>query len=450
MPPIILRQNPSPEDTEWIFTAQLGPAKRPGMGLLVSFTPDAIKLDWALFPNNRILQSDHIVNFVLVSFGGLRFPDKPPSTNRDYKLRFFKEGLRLNGIEYRFYGHSNSQLRSSSCFLRAGTDNELERRINSYGEFSKIKNVAKCAKRIGLLFSKSELDWNLDPSVTEDIDDIIVDGENFSDGCGLIGPNFARQLSRKKRVLFHGKPYTPCVFQIRYKGYKGVLMLHPELNKRIVTQFRGSQKKFRATTENTFSVVAHSVPYSYARLNNEIVVLLASLGVSSETFLKRQTEYHTWIQEASTNWEIAFNILCALKQFDTAERLLLDGLDAPHIQKSIRSVQNTEIGAFKKNEKFRARMIIPRSRFLFGVCDPYSILDEGEVHVRVSVPRKGATTLTNIDVLVVRNPCLHPGDCLKLRAVAHPKLAHLVDCIVFASKGRRAAPSMSAGGDLGK
>ena len=227
-------------------------------------------------------------------------------------------------------------------------------------------------------------------------------------------------------------------------------MLHPELNKDIVAQFRASQKKFRATTENTFSVVAYSSPYAFARLNNEIVVLLASLGIPSETFLRRQAEYHEWIRIASADWQVAFNILCALKQYEDAERLLLDGIESLQVQQRIRSVQHSEIGSFKKNEKFRARMIIPKSRSLFGVCDPYSVLNEGEVHVRVSIPRKGVTTLTNVDVLVVRNPCLHPGDCLKLRAVAHPRLAHLVDCIVFASKGSRAAPSMSAGGDLGR
>lgn len=43
------------------------------------------------------------------------------------------------------------------------------------------------------------------------------------------------------------------------------------------------------------------------------------------------------------------------------------------------------------------------------------------------------------------------GDCLKLRAVAHPSLDHLVDCIVFASDAKpkhQAAPAMSSGGDL--
>lgn len=43
------------------------------------------------------------------------------------------------------------------------------------------------------------------------------------------------------------------------------------------------------------------------------------------------------------------------------------------------------------------------------------------------------------------------GDILKLRAVHHEKLSHLVDCVVFASvakPGHKAAPSMSSGGDL--
>ena len=43
------------------------------------------------------------------------------------------------------------------------------------------------------------------------------------------------------------------------------------------------------------------------------------------------------------------------------------------------------------------------------------------------------------------------GDCLKLRAAHHPKLDHLIDCIVFAAvarPGRASAPSMSSGGDL--
>lgn len=445
----MLHSNPLPEDATWSFNATVPPPRRPGFGKHVSFSPQAITLDMVPFPSNRILNADDTSKFILASFEALRFPNTPASTSREYMVRLFQAGFFLNGVQYRFYGHSNSQLRSRSCFLReASSDSELDDRIYSYGEFKKIMNVAKRAKRIGLLFSKAELDWDLDPRWTKDIDDIMVNGEMFSDGCGLMSRRFAVQLSRHKRFIFHGKPYTPCVFQIRYRGYKGVLMLHPELNQDHHVHFRASQRKFAATRDNTFSMVDHSVPYAFGRLNNDIIVLLASLGVTSEALLAKQESYHQWISAASSDWEVAFNFLCAVGQYDFAERLLLDGIEAQGVQTKIRACQMSELASFKKNEKFRSRMIILKSRLLFGVCDPYGVLREGEVHVRVSVPRRGASTLTNTEVMVVRNPCLHPGDCLKLWAVDHPKLAHLVDCVVFSSKGKRAAPSMSSGGDL--
>ncbi|THU75583.1 RNA-dependent RNA polymerase, partial [Dendrothele bispora CBS 962.96] len=121
------------------------------------------------------------------------------------------------------------------------------------------------------------------------------------------------------------------------------------------------------------------------------------------------------------------------------------------VQAALRRLQMKEIADFRnERNKQRSRMIIEKSRLLFGVCDPFKVLKEGEVYLRISTGY-GGTTLVHGDVLVVRNPCLYPGDCLKLRAVHHEKLIHLVDCLVFASvakPGRHAAPSMSSGGDL--
>ncbi|TCD62010.1 hypothetical protein EIP91_007628 [Steccherinum ochraceum] len=452
MAPIILREPPTPQDSDWHFTIPDSAlnSRKPGMGKHIAFNPLRISFQLIMFPNNRILQEDDPSQFVLVSFEQLRFPDTFVSVTRDYMMRLFQTGLFINGVQYRFYGHSNSQLRSRSCFLRRATaDAELDHLIYALGDFVKIKNAAKRAKRIGLLFSEAKMDFTLDPARTKDISDIESGGENFSDGCGLISKQFAMILSRHKRIVFRGKAYTPCVYQIRYRGYKGVLMLHPELGPdNIHVHFRKSQKKFTATQNDTFSVVNYSAPYAFGRLNNEIVALLSSLGVTTEKLLNKQQAYHQWILKASNDWEVAFDLISGLGQFQLAERLLLEGLDSPEIRRQINTLQQSEIRGFKKNERTRVRMLVPKSRFLFGICDPYGVLQEGEVHVRLTIPRKGASALSNVDVLVVRNPCLHPGDCLKLRAVSHPKLAHLVDCVVFATRGRRAAPSMSSGGDL--
>ena len=71
------------------------------------------------------------------------------------------------------------------------------------------------AKRIGLLFSSAQIDYNLDPRWIEDIPDIKLGDEVFSDGCGLISKRLSIVLSRAKSIIFRGTRYTPVVFQIR-------------------------------------------------------------------------------------------------------------------------------------------------------------------------------------------------------------------------------------------
>ncbi|KAJ6509835.1 RNA-directed RNA polymerase [Mycena vulgaris] len=468
MAPITLRASPTKDDDSWRFfvpqQALLPPrnAREPLLfGKFIKFTAEAITFEMQKLPSNRILQSDDRSKFILLSFGGLRFPETPIKATGDYISRLLKAGLFLNGIQYRFYHHSNSQLRSRSCFLReAQADAELDERIYRLGDFQKLMSAAKRAKRIGLLFSEAQVDYNLDPQLVKDIDDIKSGDELFSDGCGLISKWLAIQLAKKKKIIFRGVRYTPCVFQIRYLGYKGVLMLHPQLDTARATipgetslvHFRKSMKKFSTTQNTTFSVVDHSCPYSFGRLNNDIIVLLSSLGISDEKLLAKQEEYFRWIREATTDPMAAVDFASSLNEYALAERILLDGLDDAKVTEAIRHLQLKEIGSFKNDRnKDRSRMIVQKSRLIFGVCDPFGVLREGEVHIRVTTGRKGQTTPIHADVLVVRNPCLHPGDCLKLRAVHRPELSHLVDCIVFAGvakPGHKAAPSMSSGGDL--
>ena len=245
-------------------------------------------------------------------------------------------------------------------------------------------------------------------------------------------------------------------------------MLHPPLDvvKVHLVHFRESMKKFNTTIDTTFSIVDYSSPYKFGRLNNDVVVLLASLGISNDKLLAKQEQYFKWLTDASVDVTTAIDFLSCLDNTRSLiERVLLDGLDNREVTAKIHSLQRSEVASFRKNSKMRVRMLIHKSRLLFGVCDPFGVLGEGEVHVRIMIGRHSATTLTQTDVLVVRNPCLHPGkfeilywlitsevdfvgDCLKLRAVHHPQLQHLVDCVVFPTKGKRAAPSMSSGGDL--
>jgi regulator of nonsense transcripts 1 len=203
-------------------------------------------------------------------------------------------------------------------------------------------------------------------------------------------------------------------YESRYLGYKGVLMLHPELDRerKHFAQFRSSMKKFSKATNNTFTVVEYSKPYAFGRLNNDIIVLLASLGITNDNLLKKQREYHQWITEATSDVSKAVDFLSCLGKYPLAERVLLEGLDRPQVLREVRSAQRGVISSFRKNDKPKAPIMVHQSRLLFGVCDPFQVLKEGEVFVRVTVGRHGERSVIHGDVLVVRNPCLHPGEYL--------------------------------------
>jgi regulator of nonsense transcripts 1 len=172
-------------------------------------------------------------------------------------------------------------------------------------------------------------------------------------------------------------------------------------------------KKFNATSDTTFSVVGYSKPYAFGRLNNEILILLSSLGVSNDKLLAKQQSYLEWISQAGTDPLKAFNFLCAMDNYSTAERVLLDGLSDQNVDNAIKRAQNAEIASFRNDRnKDRSRTIVEKSRRIFGVCDPFRTLREGEVQIRITMARKGPSTPIHGDVLVVRNPCLHPGNII--------------------------------------
>ena len=133
---------------------------------------------------------------------------------------------------------------------------------------------------------------------------------------------------------------------------------------------------------------------------------------------------------------------------DLAERVLLEGLEP--LQRQVSSLVSQEFSKMTNARGVqKCRIMIPRSRLLFGVCDSTGILREGECAVKVTLDEDGQPRpLDGMEILVTRNPCLHPGDLQKFKVVAKPELAHLVDCIVFSVRGRRPSADMMSGGDL--
>ena len=132
----------------------------------------------------------------------------------------------------------------------------------------------------------------------------------------------------------------------------------------------------------------------------------------------------------------------------------MDGIDS--VLQTLRSLVKHEYSRLlSKRDEQRCRILIPKSRLLFGVCDPSSQsgvpgkLKPGTCFVRITLDGDGeARTLLNTEVLVTRNPCLHPGDLQKFKVVDVPEFAHLADCIVFSTCGKRPSADLMSGGDL--
>jgi hypothetical protein len=274
---VVLLPKVDPEITSWNYrVANLPQAEQTNAAGLVkclsvvsSDSKQEIVLRFESVPSSRITRKEPLDKLLLVSLSDFRLrwpaksPDDPPrlatgKENGDYATKLLTTGVTLNGVKYHFYGHSNSQLKSRSCFLYAASKEEISANIEAMGDLSKLKSVGKKAKRIGLLFSSAEMALALPPERCEDIEDAKRDDYIFTDGCGLISLQLARQLAQRRNILYRDKRYLPSVFQIRYRGYKGVLTLDPTLQGKVQIQFRESMRKFKDAADHSFSVVDYS------------------------------------------------------------------------------------------------------------------------------------------------------------------------------------------------
>jgi hypothetical protein len=273
----LLQGNIDPDETSWVYHVANLPrfhqTNAAGLVKCLSVTSSDAKQEISLrfesAPSNRVMPTEPLDKFLLISLADFRLrwpaksPEHPPRLatgreNGDYVTRLLTTGIKLNGTHYHFFGHSNSQLKSRSCFMLAASKEDISAKIEDMGDLSKLKSVGKKAKRIGLLFSSAEMALALPPDRCEDIEDVKRDDYIFTDGCGLISSHLARNLVQRRNIIFRDKRYLPSVFQIRYRGYKGVLTLDPSLQRQVQVQFRESMRKFKDATDHSFAVVDYS------------------------------------------------------------------------------------------------------------------------------------------------------------------------------------------------
>ncbi|KAK0648560.1 RNA dependent RNA polymerase-domain-containing protein [Cercophora newfieldiana] len=410
----VLQHSISLSDDEWSYvlpdfpapseTDKLGLIKR--ISVKTTDTKHEITLSFQKASMNRALGGDSLSSFISISFADFRslrhangeaIGTQPATTREctDYVVKLLRSGITLQGVRYNFYGHSNSQLKSQSCFLFADTQEAIRDKVEALGDFSKMKTVQKKAKRIGLLFTSAEVAKTVDPKWCEDIPDVESAGYVFTDGCGLIAPKLARELAEEAEIIFRNQRYCPSVLQIRYRGYKGVVTLDPRMKPGgPLLRMRKSMKKFSGGNDHSFSVIDSSKPYVFGHLNDEVILLLHSLGISRDVLLQKQREHFEFLADAPNSPQKAFRFLAYVNRFELAEKVVLESLDA--VRDTVQGLVRDEHNKFiNKRSEQRCRILIPQSRFLFGVCDAWDVLKEGECQVRITQDQSGLpTTLT--------------------------------------------------------
>ena len=287
---IILQDSISPDDCEWSFRTPDIPESSTvnSRGLIKSLSvvsnsvKQKITLQFIKASANRATVNDPLDRFISISFADfrLRHPSadvsakgdesssSTPATAREsanYVTRLLQSGVTVNGVIYNFYGHSNSQLKSRACILYAASKEDIARKVESFGDFTKIKSVAKKVKRIGLLFSAAEIACEVQADCCEDIPDVTSKDYIFTDGCGLVSEKFAKLLVKNVNIRFRNRKYMPSVFQIRYRGYKGVLMVDPRMKDKIKIKFRESMRKFKGGEDLSFSVIEYAKVRGFSR-----------------------------------------------------------------------------------------------------------------------------------------------------------------------------------------
>ncbi|KAL8518483.1 hypothetical protein ACS0TY_009746 [Phlomoides rotata] len=178
------------------------------------------------------------------------------------------------------------QLMDNSLWMFAPTaDLDADGIRQWMGDFSKIKNVAKYAARLGQSFGSSKETLSVGSNEIEKISDVTKGTKyTFSDGIGKISAAFAMRVAVKCGI----RDSIPSAFQIRYGGYKGVVAVDPDPNSSVKLSLRPSMLKY--DSDNTKLDVLAWSKYQPCFLNRQIITLLSTLGVRDHVFEMRQRE----------------------------------------------------------------------------------------------------------------------------------------------------------------
>ena len=373
-------------------------------------------------------------------------------------------GLQLCDRHFEFLAMSSSQLREHACWLFAKQRAVSAAHVRAWmGDFSDIKCIGKYAARLGQSLSSSiETFKSEDFTVIPDMNvrDPLTGVEYcFTDGIGQISKERAIHISEKH----YSKKYISA-FQIRFAGFKGVVAVNPDLYGQQLV-FRNSMKKFDSGYARLD--VLNIADYIPCYLNRQVIIILSSLGVPDSAFINLQDKMLRELSNMLMYKETAASYI--LKYFRTSgisraqNSVLMDYSRDEFFRDLLKTIRQKQLQDLIR----KSRIFVSKGRILMGCIDETATLKPDEVFIQCSSQLEqeaqeeadGMRVRTSAllgkhfivdkrQVVVAKNPCMHPGDVRVLRAVDVPELRHMIDVIVFPSRGPRPITNMCSGSDL--
>jgi len=349
---------------------------------------------------------------------------------------------------YVFLGHSDEQLKAKSCYVMRATQDQIHEHLAKFGDFLEERNLGKRARNIGMLFSPLNKIVPLTTKaykVQPDITGGFTTTYTFTDGCGFMSTEFSSEVQRICEL-----DHQPSAVHVRYRGIEGMLVLKEDLTD-VKVLFHKSMQKFVTPDENMregFSfadVLDFSRPYVNGYLDARMVMLLADRGVSAQNLRDLQTGYHELLEGICKESAICF------LRFKGEFRLLQDiqdkGIDST-IKKRLKGLRKQELDEMEKAAY--TRILVPKSRLVFAVCDPHKKLEHGECYFNPTMLEdEESGFIPGHEFVVMRDSCYHPGDVRVLRMTKEKQgYENLKDCLVLPVKGPRPHAFECSGGDL--
>ncbi|KAJ4987122.1 RNA-directed RNA polymerase [Stagonosporopsis vannaccii] len=373
------------------------------------------------------------------------------------------------------------------------------------------QSFCKAYARLDLALSRTVRSVVFKPSQVRRVRDILANGENeaseyndpslhwddvpncpvMNDGCSRISVGAAHMIWEQVKRTTGASGPLPSVIQGRIGGAKGMWMVNAEPFSKdpedlaVWIEISDSQLKFEPHEADlsdetfdqhrlTFEVTEVSSSPAHADLHIAFISILADRSVSRDVLadvmieqlnskrtdllerlldLLRMYEY-IYRNGTSSSGRVDMQCRAALPEaLDEKIKFLLESGFLPAKCHYLARMLEWFVGALQVFQESVLRVPLGKATNLYGVADPYGVLKPGEIHVQFSttfvdeLTSEGFLHLRGHDVLVARQPACRRSDVQKVRATVHAQLSHLVDVVVFSSRGQFPLAGKLQGGD---